>query len=461
LSYPRSNIECMSEVPRRVGVLPEVAALTAAVDGLLALDRSALTAAELLELVRGMEIQMRRMAAVDQANLAEVGARHLPGELGLRDVKALLIDQLRVDSIEAHHRAEAARDFGPRQALSGQALAPIFAPVADAIAAGQISMRHARVITTFFDKLPSQTATELFDVLQEQLLDNARRANPTQLAQLAVDLEAVLNPDGTEPADEAKKRQRGFTLATGADGWSTPTGLLSPRLTAVIEAVLDSLAAPKPSENGERDERCAAARRHDGLQDGLERVLRSRTLPTTGGAVATVLVKIDHKDLHEATGYGHTSHGHLIPTKDLLQLATDANIIAVILNDAGGIMNYGRGRRTASEGQRRALAVRDGGCSSPGCTAPPEWTQVHHLDRWEHGGQTNIDRMCLACAYHHAQLDHGWTITMIDGVPHWVAPQWIDPDQQPRRNTAHHTQIEFRQLRELHAPPEELDRMPE
>jgi hypothetical protein len=26
---------------------------------------------------------------------------------------------------------------------------------------------------------------------------------------------------------------------------------------------------------------------------------------------------------------------------------------------------------------------------------------------------------------------------MIDAIPHWIAPTWIDPDQVPTRNTAH------------------------
>jgi hypothetical protein len=26
---------------------------------------------------------------------------------------------------------------------------------------------------------------------------------------------------------------------------------------------------------------------------------------------------------------------------------------------------------------------------------------------------------------------------MIDGIPNWIPPPWIDPDRTPRRNTMH------------------------
>ena len=49
-----------------------------------------------------------------------------------------------------------------------------------------------------------------------------------------------------------------------------------------------------------------------------------------------------------------------------LRIAAEADIVPVVLGDAGGVLGYGLTRRTASIGQRRALAARDGGCSFPG-----------------------------------------------------------------------------------------------
>jgi hypothetical protein len=33
------------------------------------------------------------------------------------------------------------------------------------------------------------------------------------------------------------------------------------------------------------------------------------------------------------------------------------------------------------------------------------------------------------------RVNQGWTTTMINGVPHWIPPHWVDPGQRPRRNT--------------------------
>ncbi|HEU5007913.1 MAG TPA: DUF222 domain-containing protein [Jatrophihabitantaceae bacterium] len=137
-------------------------------------------------------------------------------------------------------------------------------------------------------------------------------------------------------------------------------------------------------------------------------------------------------------GYGVTSYGTLIPVDELLRRASDAKIIPVVLNDSGGIMAYGRSRRLASPAQRRALAARDGGCVRPGCTVPADWCEVNHVDRWEHGGTTDIGKMALVCTHNHDDLERGAKIVMINGRAHWIEPAWLDPSQTPRLNTAHH-----------------------
>jgi hypothetical protein len=31
----------------------------------------------------------------------------------------------------------------------------------------------------------------------------------------------------------------------------------------------------------------------------------------------------------------------------------------------------------------------------------------------------------------------GWHATMLDGVPYWIPPKWLDQQQKPIRNTRH------------------------
>jgi hypothetical protein len=63
---------------------------------------------------------------------------------------------------------------------------------------------------------------------------------------------------------------------------------------------------------------------------------------------------------------------------------------------------------------------------------------VNHVDRWEHGGTTDIGKMALVCTHNHDDLERGAKIVMINGRAHWIEPAWLDPSQTPRLNTAHH-----------------------
>jgi len=82
-----------------------------------------------------------------------------------------------------------------------------------------------------------------------------------------------------------------------------------------------------------------------------------------------------------------------------------------------GTLDMGRKVRTATRAQRRALRVRDVHCVFPGCSAPPDHCQVHHIVWWEHDGPTDLDNLVLLCRHHHAAVhDRGFTITRDDGI---------------------------------------------
>jgi hypothetical protein len=54
------------------------------------------------------------------------------------------------------------------------------------------------------------------------------------------------------------------------------------------------------------------------------------------------------------------------------------------------------------------------------------------------GKRTCIDDAALLCGYHHREFERlNWQCEMIDRVPHFVPPLWLDPDRSPIRNAAH------------------------
>ena len=77
---------------------------------------------------------------------------------------------------------------------------------------------------------------------------------------------------------------------------------------------------------------------HDALEDVCDRLLRSDTIPDSGGTPATVIVTIDLDDLLAGTGYGTTSDGTLIPTDQVLRMANQADIIPRVLNRSGSVL---------------------------------------------------------------------------------------------------------------------------
>jgi hypothetical protein len=348
----------------------------------------------------------------------------------------------------------AAADLGPRRELSGAPLAPIYPVAAAALAAGSISSAHARVIRATLAALPGAVEKQYGPAVEKVLVERAQELPPHKLAQLAEDIRDALDPDGSATDEKDRQRRRELTLRPSRDGGGLITGYLTPETLAVWQSVLDTLAAPLPAgEDGITDTRTAAQRAHDGFHEAGMRLLRSGDLPDVGGTPVTVLLTVSAADLAAGTGVARTAHGGRIRighTSGALcnqALCGEATLIGVELDTTGGILSYGTARRLASPAQRRALAARDRGCSFPGCTRPHAWAEVHHVKRFVDGGETSIDQMTLLCAYHHREFERrGWAVTMIDNVPHWRPPAWLDPEQKPRRNTANHPPLEFRPI---------------
>ncbi len=101
------------------------------------------------------------------------------------------------------------------------------------------------------------------------------------------------------------------------------------------------------------DERHHGQRMHDALEDVCDRLLRSDTLPESGGTPATVIVTIDLDDLLARTGYGTSSDGTLIPTDQVLRMANQADIIPRRSSSrSGAVLDLGRTRRIATATNR-------------------------------------------------------------------------------------------------------------
>ncbi len=121
-----------------------------------------------------------------------------------------------------------------------------------------------------------------------------------------------------------------------------------------------------------------------------------------------------------ADGYGsgscETSDGVTLSVAAVRRLACDAGVIPVVLGSGGAVLDIGRQRRTIPPAIRRALAVRDRGCTFPGCNQPDSWCDAHHVHHWADGGPTSLENLVLLCStHHHCVHDGSWTIEETTG----------------------------------------------
>lgn len=199
-----------------------------------------------------------------------------------------------------------------------------------------------------------------------------------------------------------------------------------------------------------RDTRSQGQRNHDAVKAVLRQMLASGSLGTHRGLPVTAIISMSSTDLQSACGHAVTGTGSLVPIRDAIRMASHAHQYLAIFDDADGRALYlGRSKRIASADQRIVLIARDRGCTFPGCTRPATWSQVHHIDEWETGGDTDIDSLTFGCDIHHALVKdgpHQWATTTTGtehptpGRTQWHPPEGVDPDRRGVVNHFHHPQ---------------------
>ncbi|HMA46584.1 MAG TPA: DUF222 domain-containing protein, partial [Frankiaceae bacterium] len=271
-----------------------------------------------------------------------------------------------------------------------------------ALAAGDISFEHARVLVYATADVPA----ELVAAAEPMLVDHAHSLEPNRLRIVAEHWRAHVVPDASDrDADHAYQRRR-LDIAATFDGTVVVNGLLDGEagttvLTAVT-ALADSLydpAAPTPIWARRADALVELARR--GLDTGL---------PEQAGERPHLQVTVDWATL-VGRGAADLDWQTTIPAEAARQLACDAGVSRILTGPASQPLDVGRRTRTIPPQLRRAMHHRDAGCSFPGCGQSPQFTDCHHLIHWAHGGDTALHNLVLLCHTHHRLVHEGrWTL---------------------------------------------------
>jgi len=305
------------------------------------------------------------------------------------------------------HHAPSTRAGGAGQvvALATAFGKPVNAPVREAVQAGRLPVRSAAVVVIEADKLRPLLAEGAEPHVLEGLITMAAQHGPKGCRMLRPALLAKYGMDGVLQGEQ----DAGKRFVAVSQPHDEGTGVFEYRLTldvegkAVLEAALGPLSAPKPFD-GERDLRTADRRRGDALLTLVRRAVAAgdevgRTNKTT------LLLTMDWESLRDRVGAATTLGGldagtHLAPDT-VRRLACDASAIPVVLGTGGEVLDWGRAVRFFTEAQTKRLWLRDRGCTYPGCDAPPQWTDAHHLIHWADFGPSDLDNAALLCQRHH------------------------------------------------------------
>ena len=410
----------------------------------------------------------RRQQMVPSHDLIAGLVKEDPADIG-GPVHKVIADWLRITCAEARRRMRDAEQLAPRVTITGEMLPPELPATAQPWRDGVLDQQPLRVIQTFVRDLPADTPVDTVECAERFLAEQSAKLRPDQLEKVANRCAVLINPDG-KFSDVDRARQRGFIWsAQRSDGMSIGKLVASPELRANLDAWLARFAAPgmcnpddeSPCVTGEpdrevasKDSRSHAQRQHDALNALVRGQLGDPKLGVHNGLPVTVIVSTTLQELAAGAGRAMTGGGTLLPTRDLIRMASHAyHYLAVFDEHQSRPLYLGRARRIASADQRVVLYAKDRGCTAPGCDVPGYWTEVHHVDDWARGGRTDIDKLTLACKPDHKLADKGWrTIKLADGRTQWIPPPHLDHGQA-RTNDYHHPERFFGEKRVRRRPP--------
>jgi hypothetical protein len=404
-------------------------AVAAACAGLDAVAGSLWSAREAGELVAGVEELQRlraKAAALEAELLAELEARETAKrELGWGSTADWFT-----------HVAGTTRRQGRKTVVQARILVTERVSTHEAMREGAVSPEQASVMIEAIERLP--LADHVRRRGEKVLLEEAGRLNATDLHRAGRHLASVVDPDRDErEAEKALDREeraahlgRCFSVTEDGCGGIRVRGRGSVEDGAILRAALLPLTRPIPEVDPvtceeQPDRRDHGARMWDALTRLAQHALDTDLPPAGHGARPRVAVSVDVETLHgETAGVGVTEDGLDVSGTTIRRLACDCDLIRVLLDANGCVLDVGRTQRLVTPAIWTGLVARDRHCAFPGCSRPPVMCHAHHIRHWIHGGTTSLDNLVLLCGHHHRTIHHSpWQVRLADdGRPEFLPP---------------------------------------
>jgi hypothetical protein len=362
-----------------------------------------------------------RVVAFETSRLAVAQARMLPvveadglWSLEARSMKAWVIGELGVSARAAHAQVHLGRELRDHLPLTARAAA-----------AGQVTVEHAQVLARLATNTEQRVAA---------LADPDSETNEAWLVQMAAALPvdrfrtvvghwaSGADPDADDRGYRDACAREHLTVDKVGDGYHLQ-GFLSVEhgqvLTTALRAVIGVPAAG--------DQRSAAQRRAQGLGDLARLVIERGLAGTTRSTRPRIGVLVSYRALQDlveraqAAQDGHAlpgtaprltreavagvpqfEDGTPVPRALLDKLACDGELNRYLFGPHSEVLDVGRAQRTFTNARRDAIIARDRHCQYPGCHAPPDISECHHVKHWSRDhGPTSVANGIMLCWHHH------------------------------------------------------------
>jgi Domain of unknown function (DUF222)/HNH endonuclease len=276
-----------------------------------------------------------------------------------------------------------------------------------AVSCGEIGFAHLKAM--------ARTAAALGTNFDEApLLGKARESSPGKFYYLCQHYRHSTDREGYEAEQKEQVENRMLWISTCEDGTVQLTGYFDPEGGATLRTAFEPLAR----RSGAYDDRSREKRLADAAVEVAAHALEMGLIPQQGSQRTHLQVTTSLETLLGLSGApaADLEFSSLpISSKTVERLACDSSVTRILLGSDSMVIDVGRAKRTISGPARKALNVRDRGCTWPGCERPASWTSGHHIQHWLHGGSNAPANLTLLCYRHHWMVHEGnWQIVRGD-----------------------------------------------
>lgn len=378
---------------------------------------------------------MRRDYSAMLDLLSELDCRCAAYQLGYSNTAALLVHTLRISRAEAMQRLAQAEKLHAVTTPTGSVVEAAMPLTAGELAKGSIGAGHVEVIQKTLGSM-KHLEPEKLAWAEELMVVRAAEDDPAALARYGNRwVRDIVDPDGTPPPDdEPRKPERELRRHVYRDGRMDFKGRLDPETAALFEALL----APFDKRDSS-DTRGYAERGGDAFADVLQKAANCPDLPAHNGLKTEVAFTISLDALQDAVDDAILPGSSYLTAREARRIACDCHALPAVMGGESRPLDVAVPAYVVPAHIRRGLVLRDRGCGFPACDRPASVCHGHHIQHWAQGGPTTLENLVLLCGQHHRLIHRSeWEVELVNGVPYFTPPAYVDPGRAARRNFLHH-----------------------